>query len=413
MSSFDNDSKHRARTVFARLTGAGRSAIATTVVEGPDARSMVARPFQPMGNRSLGDAPIGSLIYGRWRLGENGKQSKLGDDSTTEDLVVTVIAENRIEIHSHGGDMSSAAIAETLLTLGALQVDSSEFVHRDSSDIWQFELQQALIHAETEMAARYLLRQQQLWTDTVSFWDNQLTSGRGTEVVAAIEGALRWKGTARHLIDPWRVVLQGPPNVGKSSLINVMVGFERAIVNPMPGTTRDVLQQRTVIDGWPVLLSDTAGIRAIDESLEATAIERGRQASRDADCVIDVAAWMDETGNLSTSGLELRDSDIRICNKFDLLTGKMAVAPGNHGDNNRLERMPVSALTGLNMEMLLKTIINRLVPEPLPESQSIAVTQGMVNQLLRLRSSIVQGDHLRASRILRSKVAGSEPRSDN
>ena len=84
-----------------------------------------------------------------------------------------------------------------------------------------------------------------------------------------------------HLTSPWRVVVAGPPNVGKSSLINALVGYHRAVVFDTPGTTRDVVTVGTAIDGWPVELSDTAGIRPSDDRLESRvgrAIEQTRQA---------------------------------------------------------------------------------------------------------------------------------------
>ena len=73
--------------------------------------------------------------------------------------------------------------------------------------------------------------------------------------------------------NPWRVVVFGAPNVGKSSLINALAGYERAIVSPTPGTTRDVVTVTTAIDGWPVQLSDTAGFRETQDELESAGIE--------------------------------------------------------------------------------------------------------------------------------------------
>ena len=96
----------------------------------------------------------------------------------------------------------------------------------------------------------------------------------------------------------WRVVIAGPPNVGKSSLINAMAGYERAIVSPLPGTTRDVVTLTTAIDGWPVQLADTAGLRASDDELESAGVKLAGAALAAADLVILVC---DATGDLNAA----------------------------------------------------------------------------------------------------------------
>ena len=90
----------------------------------------------------------------------------------------------------------------------------------------------------------------------------------------------------RHLVEPWQVVLAGPPNVGKSSLINALAGFERSVVAPVAGTTRDVVTVRVAFDGWPVELSDTAGLRDSGEALEAEGIARTKSRLASADLVV-------------------------------------------------------------------------------------------------------------------------------
>jgi tRNA modification GTPase len=87
----------------------------------------------------------------------------------------------------------------------------------------------------------------------------------------------------RHLVEPWRIVIAGAPNVGKSSLLNALAGYTRSIIAPSPGTTRDLVSVRLAIDGWPVEVTDTAGIRAAPGELEQQGIERALAAARDAD----------------------------------------------------------------------------------------------------------------------------------
>ncbi len=350
---------------FARLTGEGRGAIATTCVFGNGARRLVAKYFRPFGKKRLETIPVGSLVYGLW-VGFVDQSRTEG--SPSEDLVVTILADDYVEIHSHGGNMSSSQIALDLMNAGALSVDASQFMRTHSENFWDFELQSALLKAETEFAARLILTQQGVWRSTLEDWKQANEKDDYSSIQNSIAKTLLWARLARHVLEPWSVVLRGKPNVGKSSLINAMVGFERAIVNPMPGTTRDVLRQRTALDGWPIQLSDTAGVRELADELEATAIERGRTESQAADCLIDVSAiddsQMPEFGNA-------RMADLFVCNKMDL-----GPQPASDG-----KTIFVSAKKGTNVDELLKRVIGFLVPEMPPPDQPLPITAAMFERL--------------------------------
>ena len=103
----------------------------------------------------------------------------------------------------------------------------------------------------------------------------------------------RYAPLGRRLTAPWRVVVAGPPNVGKSSLVNALAGYQRSIVAPTPGTTRDVVTTRLAIDGWPVELADTAGVREATDALETQGVRLAREATAAADLclwVLDASA---------------------------------------------------------------------------------------------------------------------------
>ncbi len=96
--------------------------------------------------------------------------------------------------------------------------------------------------------------------------------------VAHLDAVLRWTDLGTHLATPWRVVLAGAPNVGKSSLINALLGYGRAIVFDQPGTTRDVVTADAAIEGWPITLADTAGLHDASDATESAGIAlRGRR----------------------------------------------------------------------------------------------------------------------------------------
>ena len=128
-----------------------------------------------------------------------------------------------------------------------------------------------------------------------------LLADAGTAIGSAARGAstrlLQYARLGLHLTVPWQVVVAGPPNVGKSSLINALVGYQRAVVFDMPGTTRDVVTVSTAIDGWPVELSDTAGIRATDDPLEARGMQRAIASTSTGRSVI----WVFDATQLTRS----------------------------------------------------------------------------------------------------------------
>ena len=103
---------------------------------------------------------------------------------------------------------------------------------------------------------------------------------------AQIRDWLTWAEFGLHLTQPWRVVLAGRPNVGKSSLINAILGYTRSVVFDQPGTTRDVVSAPTAIDGWPIELSDTAGLRESADPIESAGVERARATLGAADLAI-------------------------------------------------------------------------------------------------------------------------------
>ena len=98
----------------------------------------------------------------------------------------------------------------------------------------------------------------------------------------------QFAGLGRHLTRPWQVVIAGAPNVGKSSLANALAGYQRAVVSEIPGTTRDLVTTEIALEGWPVELIDTAGLREPGEDLESQGIERALTAAGSAD----VCLWV-------------------------------------------------------------------------------------------------------------------------
>jgi tRNA modification GTPase len=199
---------------------------------------------------------------------------------------------------------------------------------------------------------------------------------------ARIEELLARRKLGEHLTRPYQVVLAGAPNVGKSSLINALLGYDRAIVFDQPGTTRDVVSAITALDGWLVELSDTAGLRATLDPLEAAGVERTTQQLARADLIL----WVQDGSQPFAAAPPPISADIPtliVWNKCDLLSADtIAQVPG----------LAVSALTGQGLANLQAEIVRALVPHPPAPGAAVPIDQEQVQLLSQLLVPPAQRD---------------------
>ncbi len=340
------------------LTPPGRGALAVVGVAGPQARSLVARVFTPRG-QPLDDRPDGAIVFGRW----------LAEDGPGEDLVVVIRGPDAVEVHSHGGLAAPEAVIASLVRIGAVRLPWTDWLRAGGAPDIEVEAREALALAGGPKAARILCRQLagclQAELARVS---GLRAASRQADVAAAIDRLMRAARVGLRLTRPWRVVLAGRVNAGKSSLVNALCGHARAIVADEPGTTRDLVETRVVLGGWEVDLVDTAGWRpdaggpATLGDTERAGIARAVAARADADLVlhvVDARAPVVDGPWLVASGAR----QLLVRAQADRVGAAMSA------DDNVVF---TSAVTGQGIEQLAARIVRELVPEEIDDPTLLA-----------------------------------------
>ncbi len=269
--------------------------------------------------------------------------------------------EDIIELQGHGGTVVLGMLLKRVLSLGARLANPGEFTERaflnDKLDLAQAEAVADLIESSTELSARSAQKSMQgIFSEQINELVDELTELR-VYVEAAIdfvdeeidflsdgvvenkikkiaEKIKKIKKTARQgrlLRDGMTVVLAGKPNVGKSSLLNVLAGHEAAIVTEIAGTTRDILKEQIQLDGMPLHIIDTAGLRESDNMVEKEGIRRAHEQIKQADQVL---LLIDSTDPETDSVIDSLPTDLnitKIYNKIDLVEKEPEIIESQDG----------------------------------------------------------------------------------
>jgi tRNA modification GTPase len=368
-------------TIFALSSGRPPAAIAVVRISGPQAgtalkvligrvpearKAMLARVREPAS---------GEIIDEALALWFPAPHSETGEDVA--------------ELQLHGGQAVIAGVLEALGRLESCRLaEPGEFTRRafenGKLDLTEVEGLADLIAAETAAQRRQAYRQLKgLIGDRAEAWRRRLIEalalvearidfsdeadvpenlvepalqaarGLRDEIAAALSDAARGERLREGLV----VAIAGPPNAGKSTLLNRLARREAAIVSPYPGTTRDVIEVHLDLGGYPVTLLDTAGIRDGDDPVEQEGVRRARDRAAAADLVLWVTDLSARDEGAGPAGADLRPAELWLVqNKIDLLPATNA-DPSESECKDRINRsLTISARTGAGMDVLLAAL---------------------------------------------------------
>lgn len=349
------------------LTPPGTAGVATVAVVGRDAWKVLCPLFHRPRGQPLAAAPDPGTLH----IGTFGPPP--GDE-----VVLASRPDQELpwyEVHCHGGTQVVEWVLEQLAQRGATITNWKKIIAPPPGTLRTVSLRN-LTKTLTLRTANVLLDQSLGALDrgirrVVELFDQ----GRVNAASEMLNRILRFGTLGQHLSKPWRVAVCGPPNVGKSSLVNALAGYRRAVVTPTPGTTRDVVSTTIALDGWPMELLDTAGVRTTEDELESAGIRLGEQAARTADLVI----WVMDLS--ATPVPPPKDVDpLLVLNKTDLTVvwDPQSVGPATI----------VSAKTGFGIENLCEAIVRRLIPTPPGPGYAVPFNEGLVAELKGAREDI-------------------------
>ena len=333
-------------TIYALSTPPGRSGVAVVRLSGADAGGMLdalaglPRPAARQAALRSIRASDGSLIDRALVLWFPGPKSFTGEDCA--------------ELHLHGGPAVIEAALSALDEAGAVPAEPGEFTRRafenDKLDLTEAEGLADLIEAETEGQRQQALAQMSGVLRTLyDGWRSDLIAAMASiegeidfpdeedvpdalshvafeplsRLIASMEDHLDDGRRGERVRTGFSIALIGAPNAGKSSLLNRLARREAAIVTDTPGTTRDIVEVRLTMAGFPVIISDTAGLREAVDAIEAEGVRRALDRADNADLRIGVVDARSEKDLLDLRG-RLKDDDLLVLNKLDLAPEKKA-----------------------------------------------------------------------------------------
>ena len=401
----DND------TIAAVATPFGEGAISLLRVSGPHAVEVVGRVCRTRGVHPLATLPVRTQFRAQIFSLDVSSSVPSPNAPALDDVLLTIFrapasytGEDVVELTCHGGILLTRRVLEALLAAGARPARPGEFTERaflhGKLDLTQAEAVMDLISAQTDLALKSASEQlagrlgeriTALRADLlglvahleafIDFPDEDIDPDTGAgflqrcdDTLAALDALLATADQGRILREGVRTVIFGEPNVGKSSLLNALLGHDRAIVSPTPGTTRDTIEEFVNVRGLPLRLIDTAGLRAeAADELERAGMSRTRASLAHADLALHVVDGSRENAECGMRNAELAgnemtaEASILVLNKSDLgihpswrIDEAAASAIPAFRIPHSAFRIPISCRTGEGIDTLADAIYARV-----------------------------------------------------
>lgn len=374
-------------TIAAIATPPGEGALAVIRISGPKALSASDKVFRAA--KSPSSMEERRVAFGR--IVDAG-------GTVLDEVLLTVFrnprsytGEDLVEISCHGGSLVASRVLSAVLEAGARMARPGEFTERaflnGKLDLTQAEAVMDLISAQTPRAAKAAAAQLDgrlgMETNTLrgellegvahleAFIDfpeegidpesGAALRGRMERIAAHLTRLLATANEGRLLREGITLALCGAPNAGKSSLLNRLLGSERAIVSEIAGTTRDTIEERASLGGYPFRVIDTAGLRETEDPVEREGVTRARRAAENADLRIHLVDASAQNAPVAP----LFPDELVVINKIDLVSDRSGLPSG----------IPISCRTGEGIEALVAAILARVTGhsegEPLPDGAAI------------------------------------------
>ena len=388
-------------TIAAISTAAGQGGIGIIRISGSRAAEIADRIFRPKNGINLCSAPSHRMLYGH--------AIDPADGSVIDEVLAVVMraprsytCEDIVEISCHGGFVPIRKMLQMLIDEGARLAEPGEFTKRaflnGRLNLSQAEAVADIINAKTEKGLRIAEEQlrgsisdrlselREELVDIAShveayidFPEEDISTATRKEIfdrLSVVSGSIRKLSStfdeARFFKDGLSAAIIGRPNVGKSSLLNRLIKKDRAIVTELPGTTRDIIEEYLNINGLPVRIIDTAGIRDSDEVIEQEGIRRSRQAVEQADFVL---ALLDSSRPLESEDMELVDmlkgkNHMIVLSKSDLPRMLDTKALTDDSDST----ISISSATGEGIDRLKNAIFDLNINKSHNEDEGVIIT---------------------------------------
>lgn len=396
-------------TICGIATPVGEGGISIIRVSGNKSLELISRIFKGINSSKITDMKTYTMKYGHIFNRETGDK--------IDEVIISYMkgprsytAEDVVEINCHGGTVTTNNVLEEVIKAGGRLAEPGEFTKRaflnGRIDLTQAEAVMDIIRAKTDLAAKsaiiqssgflskeikklkeYLLEVLSLIEYTVDFTEDDEESdpsvpikieGQLEDAIKEMNSLLKSSNEGKIIREGLNVAIVGKPNVGKSSLLNALLKEKRAIVTDIPGTTRDIIEEYISLDGIPIKIIDTAGIREANDIVEKIGIDKSKEKIEQADLVVLVLDVSRELDNEDKKIIEYINGKnyIVLLNKTDL-----DVKLNNDEINNLNNKINISALTGFGVDDL-KDKIKEMFFDGKIENQSLIISNNRHKQAL-------------------------------